>query len=532
MSCEASVAAATMAYGAEIAAALTLAPEQAQGLLREVFDLVQARASARVVPPQTDQTGAARLLRLQIRADDTAARAATVDVFRDIAGRMGLRPPAHADPDPQAGVPLPKLATQHAWRAVWESVEAARAGRAMPEVTREVLAARQARDTAQAPITLPPLLDGAALPPGVAGMLDVPAFIGPGSPLARAAGSPGAAAGVLCRLWSACFQYDKTYPALYNRKATGACIERTRAAGGRADLPNDWDHTYPAHAARAAYTVIGRFLEAVDRGETIWEALPEELRPYGVLPALTPAQQELLGRARGGRWTGSLQTVKLIAEIARSTSGATREALLREGFDLALHKGPKDIRAHAVAIVAESLPDPGDLEQRMGQVLTGRSVDTASALLRGVRTFLSEAEVALWEQRAPGIPDARVRAEVERLLAEARAWLPLRKRGRHGSIPDICVYCGRDITFSHTGSHACAGPTPLRARATGLAGQVQRLWARGEPKPAPKTLHAAITHIDTMIAALPPGDVAVTALNDARAKAQAALEPKPTGAPT
>lgn len=109
----------------------------ARDALLQVYELAATRAA-------TPSSGGWRAT-LATRAADAQAREATIAVFRQIRS-MGLSLPAHGDDDPEAGMPLPKRAAQHGWRAVADTLTCAREGCPLPELAREVRAGMIARD--------------------------------------------------------------------------------------------------------------------------------------------------------------------------------------------------------------------------------------------------------------------------------------------------------------------------------------------------------------------------------------------------
>ena len=119
MSCESTQRAAATRFGAEIAPAIGINANETRDVLLEVLDLAQTRAAQRVIPGESDQTAAGKLLRLQAQADDAAAREATITCFQAMAALDSPIPaPSHGEPEGTLGFALPKLASQHAWRAV------------------------------------------------------------------------------------------------------------------------------------------------------------------------------------------------------------------------------------------------------------------------------------------------------------------------------------------------------------------------------------------------------------------------------
>lgn len=142
MSCEASQSRFCAAAGAEIAQALGCSAALAGEILETIHELARARAEQRQPVPR-GQAAEARMARLRALADDQTATEATAAVFAAMAAfDPPIRPPAHAAIHPGHGVPLPKMDARHGWLAVKVTIDAARAGQALPPLAVEVLASR------------------------------------------------------------------------------------------------------------------------------------------------------------------------------------------------------------------------------------------------------------------------------------------------------------------------------------------------------------------------------------------------------
>ena len=119
-------------------------------MLLEVLKLATTRAEAATPAQRSGRTTAQnRLAAARARADDAAAAEATTALFAEMRSMQPPIPvPSHGEIDPATGLALPKPAAQHGWRAVYETVQAARAGRELPDLAREIISASRARSAA------------------------------------------------------------------------------------------------------------------------------------------------------------------------------------------------------------------------------------------------------------------------------------------------------------------------------------------------------------------------------------------------
>src|SRR6266545_1428355 len=131
----------------QIAPALGMTPPEARAVLLELQELATTRAEA-ATPAQRSgrSTTQDRLAAARARGQDAAAAEATSALFAEMRSMQPPVPvPSHGEIDPATGLALPKPAAQHGWRAVYETVQAARAGRELPALAREIIAASRAR---------------------------------------------------------------------------------------------------------------------------------------------------------------------------------------------------------------------------------------------------------------------------------------------------------------------------------------------------------------------------------------------------
>lgn len=147
MSCDrsfASYSATAMAREPDTARRLGGSPVTAAAVLGEIFSVQEARMAALLAnyPRPADGMPA-----LQARAQDALAREETLRLFRAIVD-AGYPAPSHAEIAPGDDLPLPPLASQYAYAEGARTLDAARAGRPLPDLAEEVLAAQRARAVA------------------------------------------------------------------------------------------------------------------------------------------------------------------------------------------------------------------------------------------------------------------------------------------------------------------------------------------------------------------------------------------------
>lgn len=147
MSCDRSLAsysAAAMAQEPDTARRLGGSLVIAAALLDEIFSVQEARMATLLTRYERPTDG---MPALQARAQDARAREETLRLFRAIVD-AGYVAPSHAEIAPGDDLPLPPLASQYAYAEVARTLDAARAGRPLPELAEEVLAAQRARAVA------------------------------------------------------------------------------------------------------------------------------------------------------------------------------------------------------------------------------------------------------------------------------------------------------------------------------------------------------------------------------------------------
>ena len=105
-------------------------PQGARGVLTTVLDIARTRGAAAVA-------GEGKLTALTQRAAQALAREQVIALFRDIEA-ANLTPPAHGDPDPSLGFPLPKDDALAGYAAVQETIMAARGGQPLPILAQQV----------------------------------------------------------------------------------------------------------------------------------------------------------------------------------------------------------------------------------------------------------------------------------------------------------------------------------------------------------------------------------------------------------
>ncbi|KPV54630.1 hypothetical protein SE17_02610, partial [Kouleothrix aurantiaca] len=149
MSCDTSARAYCTHIGHQIAPILGMAPPEARAVLLELHELATTRVEAATPAQRSGRTTAQnRLAAARARAEDAAAAEATTALFAEMRSMQPPIPvPSHGEIDPATGLALPKPAAQHGWRAVYETVQAARAGRELPDLAREIIGAFRARST-------------------------------------------------------------------------------------------------------------------------------------------------------------------------------------------------------------------------------------------------------------------------------------------------------------------------------------------------------------------------------------------------
>jgi len=146
MSCDTSARAYCTHIAHQIAPALGMTPPEARAVLLELQELATTRAEA-ATPAQRSgrSTTQNRLAAARARGEDAAAAEATSALFAEMRSMHPPVPvPSHGEIDPATGLALPKPAAQHGWRAVYETVQAARAGRELPDLAREIIGAFRA----------------------------------------------------------------------------------------------------------------------------------------------------------------------------------------------------------------------------------------------------------------------------------------------------------------------------------------------------------------------------------------------------
>lgn len=501
MSCESAQRAAATRFGAEIAGVIRFSPDEARDILMEVLDLAQARAAQRVIPSESDQTAAGRQIRLQARADDAAAREATIACFQAMAVLdPPITPPSHGDPDPALGFALPKLANQHAWRAVWETVQAARDRIQLPDLAREVLTARR-NPAAQA---LPDLLPGLPPPPGVVDFAEHPAISGPGTPLGAAFGSPEAAAEVLGRVWAA--ERQQVWSAYIlgtdidreHRTLCRALMNRLAAAGiPLPECPPDSADDLDAFRSRTAYATVERVLQAIERGERPENGMPPRVLEAGVLPALPPEQRARLDAARAdGNLTYGASQIANRAGMLHA--GAARDALVREAMLTAISIKAGGERRDALAYVAARIPSPAELDELIGMAAGYRAAGAGHDAIDALIPFLDSAGLARWEQRSPRIRAPKAREALDAALARERM-------ERATTLNFTCVMCGRPMGLTAPRRHQCPGPSRTRLRSLAIATQARRAIAEAAAETA-SLLAEANARLDQIAESLPADD--------------------------
>ena len=143
--------------------------------------------------------------------DDAAAREATIAAFQAlVALDPPIPPPSHSKSDPVLGFALPKLPNQHAWRALWETVQAAHARSELPPLASEVLAARGALPS---PPPLPQYIPNVPIRDDVTCFAEHRAISGPGTPAAQFFGSPEAASAAIVRVFAAARRHAAAWAA-------------------------------------------------------------------------------------------------------------------------------------------------------------------------------------------------------------------------------------------------------------------------------------------------------------------------------
>lgn len=149
MSCDTSARAYCTHIGHQIAPILGMAPPEARAVLLELHELATTRVEAATPAQRSGRTTAQdRLAAARARAEDAAAAEATTALFAEMRSMQPPIPvPSHGEIDPATGLALPKPDAQHGWRAVYETVQAARAGRELPDLAREIIGAFRARST-------------------------------------------------------------------------------------------------------------------------------------------------------------------------------------------------------------------------------------------------------------------------------------------------------------------------------------------------------------------------------------------------
>lgn len=137
MSCDSSTRLFCARAAAQLGAAFGGNAALAQQALEQVHELATARAAAQRA--ERGERTPARLDAARERAADARAEEATIAIFYEM---QQLRPaipvPAHGDADPRYGFPLPNRDAQRGWLAVHETLAAARHGRPLPDLAREV----------------------------------------------------------------------------------------------------------------------------------------------------------------------------------------------------------------------------------------------------------------------------------------------------------------------------------------------------------------------------------------------------------
>ena len=501
MSCESAQRAAATRFGAEIALAIGLGPHEARDVLLEVLDLAQSRAAQRIIPGESDKTAAGKLLRLQAQADDAAARDATIACFQAMAVLdPPIALPSHGEPDPALGFALPKLANQHAWRAVWATVEAARDRLQLPELAREILAAR--RGTAAPP--LPDLLPNLPAPPGIACFAEHAAISGPGTPLEEAFGSKEAAAEVLGRVWAA--ERQQVWSAYIlgtdidreHRTLCRALMNRLAAAGiPLPECPPDSADDLDAFRSRTAYATVERVLQAIERGERPENGMPPRVLEAGVLPALPPEQRARLDAARAdGNLTYGASQIANRAGMLHA--GAARDALVREAMLTAISIKAGGERRDALAYVAARIPSPAELDELIGMAAGYRAASAGHDAIDALIPFLDSAGLARWEQRSPRIRAPKAREALDAALARERM-------ERATTLNFTCVMCGRPMGLTAPRRHQCPGPSRTRLRSLAIATQARRAIAEAAAETA-SLLAEANARLDQIAESLPADD--------------------------
>jgi hypothetical protein len=501
MSCDSALRAAAMHFGDQIAPALGLAAAQAATALQEIWELAQARAEARVVPTETDQTAAGRQIRLQVRAGDAVAREATIASFQAMAALDPPIPaPSHGDPDLTLGFALPKLANQHGWRAVWETVEAARAGGPLPNLAREVIAAR--RGTTVPP--LPDLLPNLPPPLGVAGFAEHAAISGPGTPLGAAFGSPEAAAEVLGRVWAAELRRPWSHYILNSdtdrqiRADASALLDRLRNAGVTPPaFPLDSAQDMDAFRQRSAYAAVERVLAAIERGNAPEQAMPVHIVECGMLPTLSADDRQALDLVRAGT-DPVKQAMALTRAARRLQAGRERDTLVREALIAALTITSGKQRRDVLDHVGASIPSPAELDNLIALAATQRQVTSAREALDALVPFLDADGLTRWEQQSMSVRDGKIREALDAAVARERMY-----RAPHSG--STCTMCGRWRGLTEAHLHACPGPSRARLRSLAIATQVRRAIAQAVAE-TPSLLAEANARLDQIAESLPPAD--------------------------
>lgn len=501
MSCESAQRTAATRFGAEIASVIRFSPDEARDILMEVLDLAQARAAQRVIPSECDQTAAGKLLRLQAQADDAAARNATIACFQAMAALdPPIAPPSHGDPDPALGFALPKLANQHAWRAVWETIEAARDRRQLPDLACEVVAARHG----PAVQALPDLLPGLPPPLGIVGFAEHSAISGPGTPLGEAFGGPEAAAEVLGRVWAAELRRPWSHYILNSdtdrqiRADARALLDRLQNAGVTPPaFPLDSAQNMDAFRQRAAYAAVERVLAAIERGDAPEQAMPLHIVECGMLPTLSATDRQTLDLIRVS--TDPVQQAMSTTRAARRLqAGPERDALVREALIAALSIASGKQRRDVLDHVGASLPSPTELDELIALVANQRQVAPARDAIDALVPFLDADGLRRWEQRSARVRNGKIREALDAAVARERMY-----RAPH--LDFTCTMCGRWRGATEAHLHACPGPSRARLRSLAIAGQARRAIAHAATDQA-SLIAEANARLDQIAESLPPSD--------------------------
>jgi hypothetical protein len=505
MSCESTQRLAAAHFGAEIAPAISLSADAARDVLLEVLNLAQARAAQRVIPGESDQTAAGKLLRLQAQAGDAAAREATISCFQAMAAmNPPLPPPAHGEMDPALGFALPKRASQHAWRAVWETVQAAHAGGPLPNLAQEVCLARQAYDT---PHALPPLLPNAPAPSGVAGFAGDLRITGMGTPLARFFGSSLAAEEALGQLFATARR--QALPRAITAQTQAEVVRQTlqeaqdlcawlRQLGiTPPEIPTGDDDN--AARTRQAYATVRKVITTIARdgaitANTALHSLVAAAVPHNTLDSW--GQQRLSDLRTGAqKWDRSpLARAEGMIGLARwLRPNDERRALLLEGLGYA-QKVQQPRLAAVMQQFAEATPGPDLLRSALDLALRARSADRRHTMLQALSGYCDAASLTWLEQRSAHMTD--IEQTVRQIAADQRD--ALRQRQAR-----TCQDCG--LFTGHDDTHMCSGPSLARARARAIAEQASRLLDSGIPSNRRQALLEIVrTRMDAILASLTP----------------------------